>query len=141
GIWEDSGTLWNHVLRHDPGNWVAYVNRGWARNDPATAMADYTAALQANPHFYPAWYDRGEARLALGDHAGLAPVFTEALRPNPGDPRAWNNRGWARESLGDRSGAAADYTQALAVAPPGWTHRTLVEGNLARVHGQPNPAP
>ena len=105
-IWVDSRTLWDHVLHHDPRNWVAWTNRGWVQPDPAAAIADYTAAIDANPSFYPAWYDRGEARHKLGDYAGAATDFTRAIELAPRDPKAWNNRGWAREALGDRAGAA-----------------------------------
>ena len=138
-IWAESRTLWDHVLRHDPGNWVAWTNRGWVQSDPAAAIADYTAAIEANPGFYPAWYDRGEARHTLGDYAGAAADFSRALALAPRDPKAWNNRGWAREALGDLAGAAADYRRALTVAPPGWPHRALVEGNFARVRARLEP--
>lgn len=131
-IWRDPITLWTHVLRLDPDNYVAYTNRGWARVDPKTAIADYSAAIRVNPRYYLAYFNRGNARHQRGDLEGAIDDFSTAIALLPADPKAYNNRGWSREAGGDVAGAAADYERALELAAPEWRQRDLVRGNLLR---------
>jgi tetratricopeptide (TPR) repeat protein len=131
-VWRDPLTLWTHVLRLDPENYVAYTNRGWARTDPETAIADYSAAIRINPRYYLAYFNRGNARHQRGNLDGAIDDFTTAIALLPADPKAYNNRGWSREARGDFAGAAADYERALEVAAPEWRQRDLVRGNLLR---------
>src|SRR5579862_5405959 len=61
-VWKDTATLWDHVLRLDPRNYVANVNRGTeqaARGDFAGAVAYYDRALEANPGLAIAYRGRG----------------------------------------------------------------------------------
>ncbi len=134
-VWRDSNTLWTHVLRLDPANYVAYTNRGFAESDRDVdaAIADYSEALRINARWYLAWLDRGNARQTRGDLGGAIDDFTAAIAILPADPKAWNNRGWAKESTGDLTGAEADYARALELAAPEWRHRELVTDNLRRV--------
>ena len=131
-VWRDSVTLWDHTLRLDPANWVAYTNRGWARNDvPTVAISDYSAAIRVNPGYYLAYFDRGNARQTSGDLQGALVDYDRAIELLPGDPKAYNNRGWVRQQLGDWKAAIDDYQRALELAPADWAERGLVEGNLA----------
>ncbi len=136
-VWRNSFTLWNHTLAVDPGNWIAYTNRGFARTtdaevgDPDAALADYSAAIALNPRWYLPFFNRGNLRQARGDLAGAVTDHTQVIALLPNDPRGWNNRGWARQALGDWKGAAEDYERALEVASPDWSGRDLVLGNLA----------
>jgi hypothetical protein len=130
-VWHDSIALWDHVLRIEPGNYVAWTNRGILTDDPAAAARHYTEAIRLNPRFALAWANRGACRHTLGDYAGAVADYTEAIRVGPGDPKTWNNRGWAKQALGDWRGAAEDYAEALALAPPDWDGRLLIETNLA----------
>ena len=135
-FWKDSRTLWEHVLRIDPTNYVAYTNRGYLRDeagDQRGALADYDTALAIHPGYALAYYDRGTARKALGDLAGAMTDLSAAIQFNPRDPRAWNNRGWAREATGDLAGAAADYAEALRRAPEDFPGRAMIADNLAAV--------
>jgi protein O-mannosyl-transferase len=130
-VWRDSLTLWNHVLRLDPTNYLAYTNRAWVRADPAAALADYGEAIRANPRYHRAYFNRGNLRREQGDLAGAVADHSAAIAIHPDDPDAYNNRGWARQALGDWEGAAADYARALELAPSDWPHRDMVAGNLA----------
>jgi len=132
-VWRDSITLWNHTLAIDPGNWIAYTNRGFARtnDDPDGALADYSAAIARNPRWYLPFFNRGNLRHERGDLAGAVADHSEVVALRPNDPRGWYNRGWARQTLGDWQSAAEDYERALEVAPPDWDARELVLRNLA----------
>jgi tetratricopeptide (TPR) repeat protein len=132
-IWRDSVTLWDHTLQLDPKNWIAYTNRGWARNDsdPDAAIADYSAAIRVNPRYYLAYFNRGNARQVRGDWSGALADYDIAITLLPGDPKAYNNRGWVRQQRRDWQAAIADYRRALDLAPLDWSERPIVERNLA----------
>ena len=132
-VWHDSRTLWEHALRVDPDNYIAYTNRGTVRQaegDRAGAFADYTEALKRNPDYYIAYYSRATERLARGDDAGAIADYSETLRINPWYIQAYNNRGLARQRTGDLAGAIADYGEALRLSAPDWPPRRMIEGNL-----------
>lgn len=129
--WRDSTTLWNHTLALDPCNWIALTNRGFARADRESAIADYSAAITCNPGYHLAYFDRGAAHHEAGDYAAAERDYTTVIGLRPDDPDAWNNRGWARQALGDFAGAADDYERALELAPAEWAARSMVTSNLA----------
>lgn len=135
-VWRSSRTLWDHVLAIDPQNWVAYTNRGWVQEDPNAALTDYAAAIQANPRYYLAYFNRGNIREAQGDFDGASADYAMAIGLLPNDPKAYNNRGWVRQQREDWSGAASDYERALVVAPPDWWARDRVTANLATVRAR-----
>jgi len=145
-IWKDSRTLWEHVLRIDPTNYVAYTNRGYLRSmagDAQGGLADYDTALAIHPGYALAYYDRGTARQQAGALAPALADLSASIQLNPRDPRPWNNRGWVRERTGDLGGAAADYAEALRRAPADYPGREMIVENLAalRAVGVVPPSP
>ncbi len=98
---------------------IVYFYRGNARahrEDFHDAIQDFDAALQFRPAFASkALYNRGEARLSLGDDRGAAADFTATLRSEPSNAGAYYDRGLARFRLGDKSGAVTDFSQVLAL--------------------------
>ena len=132
-VWHDSRTLWEHALRVDPDDYVAYLNRGTVRQaegDLVGAFADFSEAVRRNPDYYLAFYSRATERLARGDDAGAIADYTATLRINPRYIEAYNNRGLARQRTGDLEGAVADLSEALRRSPPDWPPRTMIQGNL-----------
>jgi hypothetical protein len=119
-VWHDSLTLWNHVLRVEPQNYVAYDSLGYARQtdgDLDGALADYDRALSINSRFPNIYLNRGSARQAKGDWDGALADYDEALRLSPNYADAFFHRGTARQAKGDLSGALADYDSALRINP------------------------
>ena len=119
-VWHDSMTLWNHALRVDPGNFVAWTNRGWAEHldgDLTTAVADYTEAIRLRPGYALALNNRGFARQMQGDLRGAIADYTGAILSDPRYAEAVYNRGTAQHARGDLQAALADYTQALTIDP------------------------
>jgi len=132
-VWHDSRTLWEHALRVDPDDYVAYLNRGTVRQaegDLVGAFADFSEAVRRNPDYYLAFYSRATERLALGDDAGAIADYTATLRINPRYIEAYNNRGLARQRTGDLEGAVADLSEALRRSPPAWPPRMMIQANL-----------
>ena len=135
-VWHDSLTLWEHALRVDEDNYVAYLNRGTLRQyegDLVGAFADYTEAIRRNPDYFHAWYSRATERLSMGDDMGAIADYTTTLRLDPRYVEAFNNRGLARQRSGDLEGAVADFEEALRLAPREWAPRAMIEDNLANV--------
>ncbi|MCC6766743.1 MAG: tetratricopeptide repeat protein [Deltaproteobacteria bacterium] len=79
-----------------------YLDAGW----PGLAERELTRALERTPEDVGARYDRGRARMALGDPAGAAQDFERAIagmrEPRPEHVFAWRD---ARIALGDPAGA------------------------------------
>lgn len=119
-VWRDSMTLWNHAIRVDPGNFVAWTNRGWTRHlagELPAAIDDYTEALRLRPGYALALNDRGFARQLQGDLGSAIADYTRALVSDPRYAEAAYNRGTAHHARGDLTAALADYTQAITLDP------------------------
>ena len=86
------------------------------------AIADYSRAIELDPHFAAAWNNLGNARIAEGDLEGAIADYTHAIELDPYDASAFHNRGKARAAGGDMPGAVADYNRAAELdrkfAPP-----------------------
>lgn len=137
-VWRDSLVLWNHVIRLDPGNAIAHVNRGTAyeeRGDLDAALADYEAALRLNRNYADAYFGRGNVRRQRGDLAGALRDFDVVVQLRPKDPKGHANRGASLHMLGRLEEAVADYERALELATWDWAFRTVVEENLTVIKG------
>ena len=95
-VWKDSLTLWNDVLKKQPGAATAWHNRGCAYNVKADemkeennykqyaayklqTMADFTTAIEVDPYYKPAFYSRGAAKLEYGETVKDASYITSAI--------------------------------------------------------------
>ncbi len=87
------------------------------RGDPDAALADYDAAVAADPAFAAAYGNRAAVRRERGDRDGAMADYTEALRLNPDDLAAYHDRGRLYADLGDYDRAVADNSEALRRAP------------------------
>ncbi|MBZ0298830.1 MAG: tetratricopeptide repeat protein [Anaerolineae bacterium] len=95
-----------------------WLERGLALNDDSDEEQHcYTRAIELNPAFAAAFYNRGIVRRRRGDLDGAITDYSEALRLNPEYVRAFVNRGHARAARGDRDSALADYTEAIRLDP------------------------
>ena len=119
---------------------TAYRNRGamrLARGEPGRALADFTAAIKADPAYAAAYNDRGVAYSALHHSAEATRDYTRALALRPENPdQILFNRAMAYEDQGDLERAYQDYRQA-ADLNPGWD---LPAQQLARFTVAPRPS-
>jgi len=99
---------------------LAYSDCGDARFDNGDyngAISDYTKAIELNPKFANAFYNRGCVKRKIGDYNGAISDYTKAIELDPNFLDAYYNRGNVRFDNGDYNGAISDYTKAIELNP------------------------
>jgi tetratricopeptide (TPR) repeat protein len=81
------------------------------------ALPLWDQVLERAPDDAPAWSNRGNVRLALGDAEGAIADQERAMALDPANPDPHLNRGTAEEALGRWQAAAADYAWILERDP------------------------
>ena len=89
----------------------------YRKGDRQGAIEAFSQAIELDPNYVEAYYNRGTVRYILGDHKGAIADFNEVLRINPNLFQAYVNRGNARDDSGDSQGAIADYNEAVRINP------------------------
>jgi tetratricopeptide (TPR) repeat protein len=72
----------------------------------------YTQAIQLNPNYAKAYYNRALTHQRLGELESAIADYSESLRLNPEYARAYHNRGIARAHVGEKQTALDDLRQA-----------------------------
>lgn len=112
----------------------ALYNRGLANKaneDLDKAIADYTAAIAADPKWAVPYAKRGDLYDDKGDQQRAIADLTDALRLDPEYGWAYSIRGYILDQKGEYDRAIADYSQAIRIDPTdsgtianrGWTKR------------------
>ena len=86
--------------------------------DLAGALADYAKAIEIDPRYASAYFNRGIVRQAKGDLDSAIADYTRAIELDPRYAKAYYGRGLTRQAKGDLDGAIADHTKYLELAPP-----------------------
>ena len=81
------------------------------------AISDYTKAIELNPDYAMAFYNRGVIKNELKDYERSIQDYNSAIELNPNYSMAYYNRGLIKDNLGNQSGALADYTKAIEIYP------------------------
>jgi tetratricopeptide (TPR) repeat protein len=87
------------------------------KNFPKDAVVEFERAIDIDGDFYPAWYNLGLVRAALGDEAGARRAFEQTIDLKPGHPTALFQLGLMSEKAGDRAKAVRYYTKAYTHNP------------------------
>ncbi len=112
----------NRALEIAPSYHVALNNRGivyYSQGLYEKAIADYTAALEANPDDANIYLlNRGTAHYELGNSPSKAIAdYTDAIETRPNDVSAYFNRGNVYMGIEDYNAAVEDYTIAIEINP------------------------
>jgi tetratricopeptide (TPR) repeat protein len=75
-------------------------------------IEDLTDKIAANPDYYPAYNNRGLARVKTKDLDGAVNDFTKAVELEPGNAKVFFNRGIAHARKGEFEKAIQDFQQA-----------------------------
>ncbi|MBK7945394.1 MAG: tetratricopeptide repeat protein [Flavobacteriales bacterium] len=79
------------------------------------AREDYDRALELDPGYLEAQYDRAFVRKQLGDHAGAFIDAEMALKNAPNDADAWNMKGSLHLLYGEYAAAIECFDRALSI--------------------------
>ncbi|WP_157750079.1 tetratricopeptide repeat protein, partial [Dolichospermum compactum] len=83
--------------------------------DKQGAIDDYTQAINIDPNYVNAYYNRGVIRSELGDKQGAIDDYTQAIKINPNYVDAYYDRGLIRYQLGDKQRAIKDFQTAANI--------------------------
>jgi len=81
------------------------------------AIGLYSAAIRLDPTYAKAFYNRANAKFALGDFRAAIEDYDEAIRLDPTDARALYNCGNSKAEIGDHAGAIQDYSESIRIDP------------------------
>jgi tetratricopeptide (TPR) repeat protein len=122
GVWRNSGTLWDDVIRQYPGRILdAYNNRGrfyyQEAGRPDDALRDFDRAIALDPTVAQVWLDKGIILAGKSQPDSALACFDRAIALKPDFFPARNNRGGMRLQMGDVPGAISDFTEAIELNP------------------------
>jgi protein O-mannosyl-transferase len=123
-IWENTATMWGHVLKYYSKTTLPFGNRANYYRDKKMydlAIKDYDAAIKlksepqthnsrARLYFDTAGNDIGKLQKALSD-------YNKAIELKPNDGEFWINRGATYARLGDMQKALENINQGLVYKP------------------------
>ena len=81
--------------------------------DYAGAVVNFDKAIELNPEYVYAYYERGRAQFYLGDHDSAIASCTQILEIDPHEADAYYGRGTIKASLGNYAEAIVDLDKAI----------------------------
>jgi len=79
---------------------------------------DYSEAINLNPTYAKAYYNRGRAYAAQEEYEAAITEYDAALGIDPSYARAYNQRGDVYQELGNEDAAMADFQKAVSLGSP-----------------------
>jgi protein O-mannosyl-transferase len=122
-VWKSSETLFTDILEKNPDNpndYTIYWYRGNYRlttNDGRGALEDFNMAINVNPKYEDAYYNRGRLYEGWGNRTEAIADYNKVIELNPKSADAFNNRGWVKFESGDSAGARQDFIRAVTLNP------------------------
>ena len=98
----------------------AYLKSGrimYENGDKLGAIAKYNKAIEIDPLYMLAYYNRGLSKSKIGDNQGAIDDYSKAIQINPQYIKAYFNRGLIKSNIGDNQGAIDDYNKAIQINP------------------------
>jgi protein O-mannosyl-transferase len=138
-IWNNSISLWSHVIEKEPGRVpAAYSNRGAMFGELKQldrAIEDFNAALAIDPAAV-VYNNRGKLFSEMGRLDEAIRDYDSAIAMDPAYYLAYNNRGILHHDRGQLDRAIEDYTAAIALKPDyanAYTNRGIVYGERGQL--------
>jgi len=97
------------ALHNELGQYLA--QRGF----PKDAEIEFERAVNADSHFWPAWYNLGLTRQARGEYVGARVAFNRTLHYKPGHSQALFQMGLIEEARGNTERAVEMYAKAIGI--------------------------
>jgi len=96
----------NPVVHFEQGLFLAFVC-------DASAIDSYTKAIELNPNYVDAYYNRGLVKSNIGNSEEAIKDYSKAIEIDKTYTNAYHNRAIDRSNLGDYKGAIEDYTSVI----------------------------
>lgn len=112
--------------RRNKEQWLTMGQAHYLAGDYEQAIFTYNRAIQLDPTYAKAYYNRGHAYYQLKEYERAIADYDRVVQLNPAYPVVYFNRGKVYESLGWYRQAIADYSSALQRFP--W----LIEAYVSR---------
>jgi len=141
-IWQDSQTLWAHVVRLEPRSSIAHLslaNELVKQDRVADAIPHYEQSVALDPDYAEGHNNLGVALVKVGRVEEAIAQYQRAIALKPAYDEAHNNWGIALARRGDLEGAIVHYQQALALNPRRADAQTNWGNALVRL-GRPSDA-
>jgi len=100
------------------------------------AIADYNKAIEIDPNYASAYYNRGISKSNLKDYYGAIADYNKAIELDYTD--AYHNRGISKAHLKDYYGAIADFSKTIELDPnnaDAYYFRGVSKGSLSDKNG------
>jgi len=81
------------------------------------ALAAFEKAIELNPQYYKAWYNKGVMLVNLNRYEHALAAFEKAIELNPQYSEAWNNKGGMLGQLNWPKDALAAFEKAIELNP------------------------
>jgi tetratricopeptide (TPR) repeat protein len=107
---------------------IEYTRQG--NND--SAMEEFTKAIEIDPDYYYAYYNRALAYYKKGEFENSLSDYNKAIELNPDNPYWTIERGFLHMKLGDREKAIIDLERSQELGVP-YEYRQRVEEALAQL--------
>jgi tetratricopeptide (TPR) repeat protein len=90
---------------------------GNIEGNPKLAIQNYDFAIEINPKYEDAYYQRGNAKNKVSDYQGALQDFNNLIKMNPNYFDAYGGRAIAKDGLEDYKGAVEDYNKIIISRP------------------------
>ena len=117
-VWTDPITLFSDLIKKNPKEGLAYLNRSEAymkNGNKEKALTDLNSAISIGAQNDTVFSDRAKIYFALGDYQAACSDLDQAIKLNPSLPTHYFNRGVNHEKLGENEKAMADYNHAITM--------------------------
>lgn len=121
GVWKDSLTLWNYVIKKDPASFAkVYNNRGLIyleQNRPDEALRDFNTAVASAPGILKWYFNRAAAYRFLGRYDKAIEDLDTVVKMRPRDILGYVHRGNTYFLIGQYDEAITDFSEAIFLNP------------------------
>ena len=100
----------NKIIEIEPNDVRFYISRGTFKEHESCedAIEDYTKAIEIDPNYHFAYFNRARVKYELGDYQGAIDDYSKIIEINPNHAFAYSNRARVKRKLGDNEGADED---------------------------------
>jgi tetratricopeptide (TPR) repeat protein len=118
GMYDEAAVEFTKAIVSNPGNAVAYYNRGLAyhkNHKPAEALSDYTRAIELDPANAEIYYNRGIIRYSNGNLLDAVSDWNKAIEISPRQSAIYQKRASAYFRMQDYGKAWDDVRKVEAL--------------------------